>query len=328
MSGSRSQGKPADVNGCSVLIEALEVRHRNFAVELVRVRRRPSEPGVHDLRVSIRRLITVIDIVAGIVPEPGMQKRRKLLRKFLKSFNALRDLHIQRIALRKLCTAFPPAGSYLRDMQVRERVLLRSTGRSARTFETDGLREAIAEAEDGLLNITINRACVSATETMVMGILGGAFSRVVSKRQMLNGADPATIHRMRVAFKKFRYALEVLAPLLPWVNDDFRSKLNLYQTLMGNIQDSVVLLDGISAYEAKRPITGRMALIAVREHLLRRRSEQIDDFLANVDDLYSFWRSDPACRSSASPSSLAGFGKRMMTSSKHSRFRTHAKRGV
>jgi CHAD domain-containing protein len=315
MSGSRSQGKGAAVNASSVLLEALGVRHHHFVAQLARVRRRPSEPGVHDLRVASRRLIAVMDLVSGVVVDPRIRKRRNLL----KGFNALRDAHIQRIALRKLRIAFPPAGTYLRGMQVQERSLLRSAGRSVRAFDTNAVREVIAEAEDGLLNLTINHVLASATETVAMGMLADAFTRVVKKRRLLNGADPATIHRLRVSFKQFRYSLEVLAPLLPWVNDDFRSKLNAYQTAMGDIQDFVVLLEGIAAFEAQRPITGRMALIAVREHLLRHRSEATDAFLANADVLFTFWRPSEFCRISDSPSSFPGSRKRVQTPAKRSR---------
>ncbi len=102
MSALRSQARRAPVNPCGLLIEALEDRHRNFTVQLARVRRRPSEPGVHDLRVATRRLVAVMDLISGVAQDPVLQKRRKALRSFLKGFNGLRDAHIRRIALRKL----------------------------------------------------------------------------------------------------------------------------------------------------------------------------------------------------------------------------------
>jgi CHAD domain-containing protein len=292
MSALRSQGRRTPVSPCAMLIEALEDRHRNFAVQLARVRRRPSEPGVHDLRVATRRLVAVIDLISGVAQDPLLQKRRKALRSFLKGFNALRDAHIQRMALRKLRAAFPSAGMCLRGMQVQERELLRATGRSVRTFDSAGLRAAIAEAEDALLRISINPALASATQAILAGELAAAFARVVRRRQMLNGTDPTTVHRMRVAFKRFRYSLEILSPLLPWMTADTRSRLNDYQTAMGKIQDTVVLLQGIADFEAKRPVTGRMALIEVREYLLRRRMELMNAFLAHADVLSTFWRGE------------------------------------
>ena len=157
-------------------------------------------------------------------------------------------------------------------------------------FDTAGLQASIAEAEDALLRISINPALASATRVVLTGALAAAFTRVVRRRQGINGTDPVTVHRMRVAFKRFRYSLEILTPLLPWMTAGTRSRLNAYQTAMGKIQDTVVLLEGIAAYEAKRPVTGRMALIEVREYLLRRRMALMDAFLANADVLYTFWR--------------------------------------
>jgi len=290
MSASRLQGRRAPANPCAMLIQALEDRHRIFLMQLARVRRRPSEPGVHDLRVATRRLVAVIDLISDVAQDPLLLKRRKALRSFLKGFNALRDAHIQRMALRKLRAAFPTAGMCLRGMQVQERELLRASARSVRLFDTAGLKVAFAEAEDALLSISINPALASATHTVLMGALAAAFARVVRRRQKLNATDPTTVHRMRVAFKRFRYSLEILAPLLPWMTAESRSRLNAYQTAMGKIQDTVVLLQGIAAFEARRPVTGRMALIEVREYLLRRRKALLETFIANADSLYTFWR--------------------------------------
>jgi CHAD domain-containing protein len=290
MSASRSRRNPAPRNACVVVAEALEERHRIFKEQLVRVRTRPAEPAVHDLRVATRRLIAVIDLVTEIVEAPRLRKKRKSLRGFLKGLNSLRDVHIQVMALGDLRPAFPASGGVIRGLRLRERELLRSAARSVRMIQRDDLTAAIGETEDALLRVTMIAALSSATHAMVMGSLAAAFARVVGCRADLNGADPVTIHRMRVAFKKFRYTLEILAPLLPWMTPSFRKRLNSYQTSMGKVQDAVVVLGGITSYEAKRSVQGRMALLGLRQHLLSRRQQLMDAFLKNADTSLSFWR--------------------------------------
>ncbi len=290
MSASRSRGKPAPADPCAMLIGALELRQRNFTRQLARVRRRPSEPGVHDLRVATRRLIAVIDLMAEIVETPLLLKKRKALRSLLKGLNALRDAHIRRIALRKLCAEFPSAGLVQRGILVQERDLLRAVARNLRLFDVRGLHGAITEAEELFLTVGLNSALASAHRSVLIGALASAYARVVGRLQTLQGTDPSTVHRLRVAFKQYRYALEILAPLLPWMNAATRSRLDAYQTAMGKIQDNVVVLRGMSAYESRRPVTGRMALIGVRQHLLRRTEELMKEFLANAGGVYRFWK--------------------------------------
>jgi CHAD domain-containing protein len=290
MSGLRSRRRPSEKHVCMVLAEALEQRHQVFKEQLAHVRRRPAEPAVHDLRVATRRLIAAIDLVTKIVRAPHLAKKRKTLRNFLKDFNTLRDKHIQVMALGELRPAYPAAGVVLRGLRLQERELLRSAGRSVRLMEKDDVTEAIGEAEDALLRVTMNPALASASHAMAMGVLAATFVRVVDCRAGLNSADPSTIHRMRVAFKKFRYTLEILAPLLPQMTTNLRKRLNAYQTSMGRVQDAVVVLAGITSFEAKRSVKGRMALIGLRQHLLSRRQQLTDAFLANADALLSFWR--------------------------------------
>ncbi len=290
MSVSRLRSTPVPPDTCAMLIEALEVRQQNFVRQLSRVRRRPSEPGVHDLRVATRRLIAVMDLMSEITEIPLLQKKRRVLRRLLKGLNALRDAHICSMALGRLRAAFPSAGMVQRSIRVQERDLLRSVGRNLRLFDVRGLRGAITEAENLFLAIGINSALASAHRAVLMGALASAYARVVRRLQSLQNTDPSTVHRLRVAFKQYRYSLEILAPLLPWMNATTRSRLDAYQTAMGKIQDIVVVLRGMVAYESRRPVTGRMALIEVRQYLLRRTEELMKEFRANAEDAYRFWK--------------------------------------
>jgi CHAD domain-containing protein len=287
MSASPLRGKHA---AGTILIEALEHRHREFLAQLTRVRRRTSEPGLHDLRVSTRRLIAVIDLALRLHNDARLQKRKKALRSFLRGFNALRDANIQRLVVRKIGGGGPAARIYLRVVQTSERQLMQDARRQLRQIDVPGLQRDICATQDVLLTISIHPVLAPAVRAMLLGALADSFVRVVRRRQDVSGTEPATVHRLRVAFKQYRYCLEILSPVLPWMDAVRRKKLNGYQTAMGEIQDLSVLLEGITAYEMRHPITGRMAMIGLREQLLRRRAGLMETFLARADDLYTFWK--------------------------------------
>jgi len=292
MSASLSAGRPASIQSAGFVIKTLEDRQQSFRAQLTRVRRRSSEPGVHDLRVAARRLIAVIDLVACLQRDPRLAKQKRALRNLLKGSNALRDATIQRLALRRIGPGVPAATTYLRVVRVHERRSLMEAMKHVRGFDGDGLTAAVCGAQDALLNIGLLGSLDSAAQLILLGALAGSFTRTVRRRQDVRPTDLASVHKLRVAFKRFRYSMEALAPYIPWMDNTLRRELNAYQTAMGELQDISVLLEGIAKFNAGRPITNRMTMIQLRELLLRRRVVLMHDFLEHADALYAFWKWD------------------------------------
>ncbi len=298
LSSGNPASKPADrsasAHSSGLVVKILEDRHQSFRTELARVRRRASEPGIHDLRVAARRLIAVIELIGCLRRDPRLAKQKRALRNLLKGSNALRDAAIQRLVLRRIGPAVPAATTYLRVVRLHERRSLIEAMKQVRGFDLDGLTAAVCGAQDSLLTFGLLGSLDSAARLILLGGLAGSFARAVRRRQDVRPTDPSSVHKLRVAFKRFRYSMEVLAPYLPWMDTTLRKKLNAYQTAMGELQDLSVLLEGIAKYNAARPITNRMSMIQLREFLLRRRVLLMQEFLEHVDALYGFWKWEQA----------------------------------
>lgn len=56
--------------------------------------------------------------------------------------------------------------------------------------------------------------------------------------------EPKTFHKTRIQFKKFRYSYEFIQPSIP-IPKKSKIKMNKFQTLLGEIQDSVVITKSI-----------------------------------------------------------------------------------
>jgi CHAD domain-containing protein len=95
------------------------------------------------------------------------------------------------------------------------------------------------------------RAAVPAAEFL------RELEREVSKllAAALDPAHPEALHRMRLAFKKFRYAAEVLLPLFPKATEETAKRLHAFQTLLGTIHDCDVILAEAASF--RRDILGR-----------------------------------------------------------------------
>lgn len=77
----------------------------------------------------------------------------------------------------------------------------------------------------------------------------------------LREEDVVAQHRLRIAFKKLRYRLEILAPLLEDEGEELRQALKRYQDLLGRLHDLDVFAEMVQ--EAVPDGTGREELLRV-----------------------------------------------------------------
>ena len=280
---------PAVPDIAGILVGSLEQRWHGFQMQLRRTRRGCTDASVHDLRVSLRRLMATVDMIRTLIPADGLQRTRESLRKHLKEFNQLRDTHIQILALRSLAREFPPLRPLGVELRRRKAKLLRAARGTIASIDPPKLERALADASvrlGALLRIPGMQDVARAT---AVGAMGSAFVRAFDLRQQVNPADPSSIHRLRVAFKKCRYMMEVLRPFLPGVDTRFLKGLNAYQTRMGEIQDLQVVTACVNGYTLNSRYAPTLSLVPVQARLAEMRKQRIDAFLAGADQLYDLW---------------------------------------
>jgi len=292
---------PRGVDIALLLGTSLEDRWRRVMAELRRNQRRCSEESIHDLRVAMRRMMATIDVVLMVVPLEGLRKARRSLRKYLRSFNELRDTHIQILAVRGLTRRFPALRPLRLDLLRRQRVLVGRARRRIREIPAPAIEQAVAAASQALQNRYTTPMLQSIGRTIVHGALGAAFATAVERRVRLTAADTTTIHRLRVAFKKCRYMTEVLQPLLPSVRRKVLKQMNVYQTRLGAVQDAVVLTASVNRFALRRRRGSSLTFMPVHLFLAERQKQAIDDVMKSADELYPFWRSsEPSAQSGSS----------------------------
>ena len=103
-------------------------------------------------------------------------------------------------------------------------------------------------------------------------------------------ARPATIHRVRIAFKTFRYMVEIIHPLLKDFPVEHLKRMNDYQSLMGEIQDAEVFMQTLVDVSEHASFPD---LEPVRRYYERRHAEAISAYVKEANLLDTFWRSAP-----------------------------------
>ena len=197
-----------------------------------------SDDAIHDLRVAIRRVLAWIAVRDALLgPDRRLREARSSLKQLMAPLGKLRDAHVKRDWILQIA----PEGdepSYLYAVQVASDVLRWESRVRKRLGErsTRRLRVPLPGGAGGLggrLEASI----------LAPGILGKLEREVAKHRDAaLDPAQPEALHRMRLAFKKYRYAAEVLLPLFPGATEETAKRLHAFQTLLGTIHDFDVIL--------------------------------------------------------------------------------------
>ena len=255
------------------LEESGRTRAVRFREELKRASADPtSDEAVHDLRVAIRRALAWITVRTALLgPDRGLREARSSLKALMAPLGKLRDAHVKADWIRNVVPegdepsyryAVQVSSDVLRwESRVRKRLGARSTLRLRVPLpkETGGLGERL-------------EAAILAPDIL------GRLEREVSKHReaALDPAHPEALHRMRLAFKKYRYAAEVLLPLFPKATEETEKRLHAFQTLLGTIHDFDVIL--AEAHAFRRDILGVAAESTIETAFRRLREGKSREF--------------------------------------------------
>ena len=268
------------------LSAALAGQWRRYRKRLKRCQRKFSASAVHDSRIGTRRLLATLELVAVFIPERKLKKLRRALKDQLDEFDQLRDTQVQLGCVEPLRPTFPAAKKLHRWLRRREVRYIREARQAVKVVKPRRVGKRIAALKDQLRrqqkNTTPDRAF-----GLAQAAIGNAFAGVTRLSRQVNAADPQTIHRARIAFKRFRYMVDALSPLVPAVTDKHRRAMHDYQSMMGDIQDLEVLLAALDEFiesEDDKP-----TMQPLRVALVQRREQFIHVYLNAAPKLASFW---------------------------------------
>jgi len=270
--------------------DSLHAQWRRYRKRLKRCQRRFSEEAVHDSRVETRRLLATVELLCAFIPERDLQRARRALKNHLDSFDQLRDTQVQLIYVEHLVRQLPAAKAFRAWLREREARFIRESRKAVKQIKTRRLGKRIVAFEQEL------KQCGKAIQperafSMALGAIRLAFARVAQHCRRVNAADTRTIHRTRIAFKRFRYMVDALAPVLPAITEEHRQAMRGYQCMMGDIQDVEVLIATLEKFIEHVP--NDRATQRLRTEFMRRRQQLIRVYLNAAGKLEQFWPLQP-----------------------------------
>lgn len=272
----------------SGLAEAVGQRWKSYRKELRNCQKQSSHDAVHELRVATRRLLAQFTLLGYVVPSAALEKARRVLKYRLATLGDLRDAQVQLGFLGQHAARFPEIELLSAWIERRERRLVRSTARKVSHFRTRKLGKWIAATSNDLAGHTTTSRARKQLTSAVLRATADAFAEAVRRRRAIDPADMGTIHRTRVAFKRFRYMMESLSPGITGLGKRQLRALAYYQRRMGIIQDLEVMQHSVASFVRERPKMAP-ALRPFCRYLRQRRARALRSFLTSADRLLEFW---------------------------------------
>lgn len=267
-----------------LIIKSLDTRRRSYQRELNRARSEFSPDAVHDLRVAIRRLLALLELIRTLDPNASLQPLRRELKAQLDSLDPLRDTQVMLEQVEKDLEDLPALLHFRERLAGREQELLETTRESIGGLKFTELSRLIG----GLLSL---RGYLAGALDLgdPLSAMDKAFRKVSERAASVDVSQPGSFHHVRVAFKKFRYGVEIVHPLVPDFPRANLKAMDGYQTALGHIQDAVVLM---AALEEFADDDDGFDMAPNRPHFDQRLADTIDTFVAQRDDKQHFWRSE------------------------------------
>jgi CHAD domain-containing protein len=283
----------------ALLLSSLDTRWKKYRSELKLCRAEFSEEAVHDVRVAARRLLALFDLLRSVVPHARMQKMRRALKNQLDDFDDLRDTQVLLADISEYIHEVPDLEVFREHLEKKERKYLRAARKMVTSHKTGNLSARVEKTRAMLAELP--------EDGLAQGLLEAAdeaYARVANLYRAVDAERVATIHKLRIAFKRFRYTVEIIHPLLENFPLDNFERMHAYQAMMGDIQDMEVALEGLAdlmdALQKPNPESPRSLweldkakALSIHEHYASRFKNVLLAYLEDKGEVLTFWRPAP-----------------------------------
>lgn len=275
------------------LLGSFDEHWDDYRKQLKAGRREVSEDSIHDLRVSARRMQAILSIARGLDNRSPVKKMRRYLRKQLDQLDSLRDTQVMLQEANGAIGSQPEIIPFRDSLQVQMDQLSRAAYKRLRRQKPSDLQPRIKKIRKRVKRHSED----PDLEQRILRSADAAYAKTLARLDRLDAGDPSTVHRVRVAFKKFRYMTEVAQPFLSHYPGDYADKMHDYQDAMGKVHDTQVFLEHLRDFarqvQLERDKQPDLDLQAAEQAYRSRLAALMVAYFQRKDELYSFWRAAP-----------------------------------
>ena len=274
-------------NPAPLLLEALEKRWKKYRLELKHCRVEFSNEAVHDVRIALRRLLSLIELLNSIAPRPRLRKLSRAFKNQLDDFDDLRDTQEMLAEISETIHELPQLQRLKDHLERVEMGLLKHLRKEIKRLDLKEITRRVRKTREKLKD----ESNADLVEPILQSV-DDAFQVILQRHELADSSLPASIHRVRITFKTFRYMVEIVHPLLDGFPEENLKRMHEYQSMMGEIQDLEIMLqtlDDVSSVDT----ANAGSFEPVRQYYKERHADAISAYLKDKDVLNHFWRPSP-----------------------------------
>ncbi len=264
------------------LHDEMEKQWKKCREEFKIAQRQYSRESIHDLRVALRRYLSLLDLARGVGRFKRIGKVRLQVKKHLDALDELRDVQVQINTIEKLLTVVPGFEEYETYLLTEESKLSDKAMKRLGKLRLNKLKEWSKGLTKAVSKKASNIDKHHKQDQSIAENLDSSFNKVLACKEKLKLRDVNAVHDMRLAFKSFRYKIEALQPVLKDYPVSLLNDMGDFQDKMGIITDYDVLLKSMK----KKPKSLDRDTLAELE---RRIDVQIEDFVGMAGRVTDFW---------------------------------------
>jgi CHAD domain-containing protein len=190
------------------------------------------DDAVHDLRVALRRTRTVLEVARRVLGRYPADEVRRAFRDLQRATGALRDEEVMREVVSSLRVTGIDVDAWLAARARREG---RLRGTLMQTIRAGGLERGRVLLE-ALLVFPIK----PSRDRRLAKVARRSVERARRSVERHRGArldDPLALHRLRIAYKRLRYTLEIFGEALPSHMGAGAQAAARFQSRLGDLHD-------------------------------------------------------------------------------------------
>jgi CHAD domain-containing protein len=231
-----------------------------------------TEKSIHDLRVSTRRLMAILELVQDLSKRNDIHQVRRTFKKVLKGMGPLRDVQVQLENVSHM-KQVDLLGAFRRSLKRRERREIEKIRNVLKRGRRRRLRVAVkvVRSELNRLNESLGDDQIRGSVERVLALRRNEFLKAEQQFRRLQ-PDEQALHEMRIAFKKLRYIVEAAQPVIGPSARKRARKMQGFQQLMGDSRDVAMLHAELEKWAKKE---GRIIAIVPTLHRLEEKQESL-----------------------------------------------------
>ncbi|HEY8080133.1 MAG TPA: CHAD domain-containing protein [Labilithrix sp.] len=248
------------------------------------------DEAIHDLRVAIRRLRTLLKMSRKLFGRWHADVVRRAFADVMRATGELRDEEVLEETL-EVVSAEPSFVAWLGARKARERKLRRAVVARLERGDLDRARLLLK----ALLVFPVPPKSDIELARFARRVVDRAHRGVETKRDVAPD-DALGLHELRIAYKELRYSIELLSEALPIDQRAMLEPATVFQKRLGEIHDADVAIEVVR--QAKKLPEGvrdaaLAALAELREKRLKKYLRELDP-LAETDRELHETRVEPA----------------------------------